>query len=300
MMPRISQFLLWSVFLFALNIDAQAQETPASLSVGAVRDRVEGGAIRILAKLGDTLSVSNKLVPHKAGPAWGSFLVSNRALEIDGADDGKFGGVSFRYGMQYYAGKLSIDPKAPGTPLKRLSGLLHVVSMHVGADADRSFNNRDYLAEVGYMPVYIDRDESDTDGCGLALGVAPLVAISGQVGRAYRSDESAGLSVSGENSATLRRIKIEGRWTVPLGCYISSGSSDVSQALFGDIGSWELSLRSRAWRDLATHRTYKKHEIVLRIPAGNDTYLDLRRDVGAAPSEYDTGAKFGANVTVEF
>ena len=79
-----------------------------------------------------------------------------------------------------------------------------------------------------------------------------------------------------------------------------ASSTDPFRLIFGDVGRWQLALFSTSWRDFSESRNYRKHELTLRIPTSDKTFFELKREIGAAPTEFDTGAKFGANLTVQF
>ncbi|MDB5870649.1 MAG: hypothetical protein JWQ07_91 [Ramlibacter sp.] len=285
-----------------------AQESAApSLSIGAVRDRVEGAAVRVLAKYGETLSIADKLVPGQVTGDRGTFFTLNRQVLIDAADKGKFGGLLLRYGVKYYNIGLKTDPNAPptdtGRPVVKFDGdkWMHVFPVQLGFEADRSFKNKDVLIEAGYIPGLF----RSGDSC-FKLGANPIIGLSAQLGHKQRSPEPTATGEPAEPSGGLRRVKAEGKMDFALSCVfrtpanVEAGSTDPIGLIFSDIGQWRIVLASTGWRDFAENRTYKKHEVTLRIPTGAKSFMDLKREIGAAPTNFDTGAKFSANLTVEF
>ncbi|MYM25495.1 hypothetical protein GTP46_22960 [Duganella sp. FT135W] len=290
---------------FSISICCTASETektPTTISVGAIRDEIEGSAVRVLAKMGDAFAINEQLqatIPSQDASS-GTFNILSREVKIDASEKGKFGSATFRYGIQHYLIGLESKTLPDGTVIRKSNGQMHVITAHFGADTDRSTKNRDLLLEVGYVPVYISQDET----CW-KLGVNPIIGISAQIGKRYRSTDPEYILTPGENSGGLRRVKAEGRLDFPLSCFgFSPGESSKSAAelILADISRWKIQMRSVKWRDFSEAKNYTKHELVIRIPTGvkAGTYMDLRREIGASPIEFDTGAKFGINFTLEF
>lgn len=283
---------------------ATAQENSvASLSVGALKGRAEEAAVRVLANFGDTLSINDRIVPKSTSGERGDFYTLNRTAKIDATNNGQFGAVSVRYGVKYY----NVGMKSEvfdGKPIIKFDGdkLMHVVPISFGVDADRGFKNRDALVEVGYIPALF----KGTDSC-FKLGANPIVGAALQVGHRRRAQEPTEAGQPPESSGSLWRVKVEGKFDFTLSCVfrLPSGATETSgesavAVLLGDIGRWQVTLSSAAWRDFVEYRNYRRTEFNIRIPTGAKTYVDLKREVGATPVEFNTGAKFSANLTVEF
>lgn len=285
-------------------LSATGQETSAaSLSVGALKGKAEEAAVRLLVKFGDSLSVTDRLIPKSTSGDRGEFYTLNRTAKIDATDNGQFGGVSVRYGVKYY----NVGMKSEifdGKPIIKFDGdkWMHVIPVSLGVDADRGFKNRDTLLEVGYIPALF----KGTDSC-FKIGANPIIGAALQVGHRKRVQESTETGKPPESSGSLRRLKVEGKFDFALSCVFrlpgasteTSGDS-AARVLLGDIGRWQITLSSAAWRDFSEDRNYRRTELNVRIPTSAKTYVDFKREVGAAPAEYNTGAKYSANLTVEF
>ena len=308
-MPKFSlQQTGCAIVLVICGPAAQAQENAnVSLSIGTVRDKAEVAAVRLIAKYGETLSVTDKLIPKEVVGDRGLFLTLSRQIKIDATDKGQFGGVLLRYGIKRYSVAMKVDPDAPSTdsgkPVVKFDGdkLMHVVPIQLGLDADRNFKNKDLLLEIGYIPALF----RSGDSC-FKLGANPIMGVSAQLGRRQRGSEPTQAGKPAEPSGTLRRAKLEAKLDFPLSCVFgmpAAGNAPTKDPLglvLGDINRWQLALSSTGWRDFVESRTYRKHELTLRIPTSDKTFFELKREVGAAPTEFDTGAKFGANLTVQF
>lgn len=308
-LKQICALALTSSLLTVFVTGALAQENAAtSLSIGAIKDQVESAAVHVLAKYGDSLSVTDKLVPQQISGDRGSFYTLSRQFTVDTADKGSFGGVSLRYGIKRYDVGLKTDPEAPpradGKPVIKFDGdkWMHVIPIHFGADADRSLKNYDYLIEAGYIPALY----RSGDSC-FKLGANPIVGLSAQVGHRTRDPVPTALVPNPEKSGGLRRLKLEGKLDFALSCLLrtQTAAADQSNAgplsmIFGDIGNWRIILSSTGWHDFSESRNYKKHEFTIRIPTSGKTSIDLKRDVGAAPTNFNTGAAFSANLNIEF
>lgn len=302
------RLFLSAIILLAFAGQLRAQENvSASLSIGLIKDQIETSAVRVLAKYGDTLSITDKLIPKEIFGDRGLFYTVSRQVTIDAADKGKFGGISFRYGVKRYDIGMKVDPDAPprtdGKPVIKFDGdkWMHVIPIHIGADADKSFKNHDYLIEVGYIPAQF----RSGDSC-FKLGGNPIVGISGQLGHRTRVAESTASGQPPEASGTLKRLKAEGKLDFPMSCLFRLPTSSEGNSanplglIFADLGQWQITASATGWRDFSEDRTYKKYELTLRIPTGPKTSVDFKREIGAAPSNFDTGAKFSANLAIEF
>ena len=300
--------ILTGITLYFIASGANGQEkSEASLSIGAIKDQAETSAVRILAKYGQSLGVTDQIAVKEVVGDRGFFYTLSRQVTIDTADKGKFGGVSLRYGVKRYNVGVKTDNDAPkqedGKPAIKFDGdkWMHLIPIQFGADADRNLHNRDYLLEVGYIPALY----RPTDSC-FKLGANPIAGISGQLGHRTRIADATAPDKSPEPSGSLRRIKAEAKLDFPLSCFLKtpdSASKDSSSPfglLFTDIGQWQIIASTTGWRDFVENRSYRKHELTIRIPTGSKTSLDLRREIGAAPANFDTGAKFGANLTIDF
>src|SRR5687767_11563974 len=93
---------------------AHAQDTPApapadtklELSLGTVKDKLEGAAVRALVKYGDRLTADD-LITRAKEPV---FYAITRKVDFDVTDKGTFAGVALRYGVKAI--------KAPLIPLE--------------------------------------------------------------------------------------------------------------------------------------------------------------------------------------
>ncbi len=301
------QMLVASLLLLSASFALGQEDSGASLTVGAIKDKVESSAVRVLAKYGDSLGVTDKLVPKEISGDRGLFYTVSRQLTVDTTDAGNFGGVSLRYGLKRYDIGMKTDPDAPprpdGKPVVKFDGdkWMHIVPILFGADTDRNFKNHDYLVEAGYIPAQY----RSGDSC-FKIGANPIVGLSAQLGRRVRGLEATAAGQPPEPSGSLRRLKLEGKLDFPLSCIFKTPGNadqttlDIPALLFSDIGRWQVIVSSTGWRDFVEDRTYRKHELTVRIPTGAKTSIDLRRDIGAAPTNFDTGAKFSANLTIGF
>lgn len=281
----------------------QSGKTPVTLSVGAIQDQLEGTVVRVLAKVGDAFSTKDDFRPTMpaARADYGTFNILSKEIAIDAAEKGKFGSATFRYGIQHYLVGLSTVDVPDVGPVRKSNGQMHIITVHFGADADRNLKNRDLLLEVGYVPVIASRTSC------FKLGINPIVGVSAQLGKRFRSTDPENVLVPGETSGSLKRVKAEGRMDFPLSCFgigsktENQESTTAAGLLFGDLGEWRLQLQSIGWKDFSESKHYRKHAIIVRIPTGvPGSFADLRREIGATPTEFDTGAKFGINLTVQF
>lgn len=301
------RILTVSFLLLSASVSLAQEDSGASLTIGAIKDQVEGSAVHILAKYGESLGVTDKLIPKEISGDRGLFYTMSRQITIDETDKGNFGGISLRYGVKRYnVGVKTTAVDENGAPLEKpitkFDGdkWMHIFPMHIGADADRNFNNHDYLVEVGYIPAQYRYGDS----C-FKLGANPIIGLSAQLGHRQRSPVSTASGQPPEQSGSLRRLKLEGKLDFPLSCIFNTPSNTDQTAagaldlVFSDIGQWQVMVSSTGWRDFVETRTYQKHELTVRIPTGAKTFLDLKREIGAAPTNFDTGAKFSANMTIE-
>lgn len=289
------------IAMFAANISHAKETVTPTVSIGVIQDQVENAAVRILAKYGESLSVTDKIVPQSVSGDRGIFYNVSREFTLDTAEKGNFGGLSFRYGIKRYSVGMKTDPNAPprddGQPVVKFDGdkWMHIVPMYIGIDTDGKLKNKDYLIEVGYIPALY----KSTDSC-FKLGANPIIGVSAQLGRRTRSSEST------EESGSLRRLKLEGKMDFRLSCVFNTptgtgqDSSNPLNLIFSDIGEWQIIASSTGWQDFSEDKTYKKHELTVRIPTGSNAFIDFKRDIGAAPTNFDTGGKFSANLTIQF
>jgi len=281
---------------------AKAQdESNASISVGALKGKAEASVVRVLVKFGDSLAVTDRLVPKSLSGDRADFYTLNRVAKIDATETGQFGGLSLRYGVKYY----NIGMKSEvfdGKPIVKFDGdkVMHVIPISIGADSDRNGKNRDLLLEAGYIPALF----KGGDSC-FKLGANPIAGVALQIGQRKRSAEPTEPGKPAETSGSLRRLKAEGKLDFALSCLLrlpaaSASSDSAASVLFGDIGRWQLTLSSAAWRDFVEDRNYRRTELNIRIPTGGKSFVDFKREIGAAPTDFNTGAKFSANLTIEF
>lgn len=288
--------------LVAAASSTQAQdESAGSLTIGTIKEKAEASIVRVLAKFGDSLAISDRLVPKSESGDRGAFYTLNRVAKIDATEKGQFGGVSFRYGVKYYNVGMKTET-FEGKEIIKFDGdkLMHVVPLSFGADADRDFKNRDYLLELGYIPALF----RGTESC-FKLGANPIAGAAVQVGHRKRSSETTEAGKPAESSGSLARLKGEAKFDFAFSCLFPKATEDKSstsaiKTLFNGIGQWQLTAAIAAWRDFVESRNYRKTEINLRIPAGGQKFIDLKREIGAAPTDFNTGAKFSANLTIEF
>jgi hypothetical protein len=287
----------------ALAGAAHAQgESSGSLTLGAIKQHAEAPVVRVLAKFGDSLAIADRLVPGSVSGDRGTFYTLNRIVKVDATDKGQFGGVSVRYGLKYYSVGMKTET-FEGKPITKFDGdrLMHVVPLSFGVDADRDLQNRDYLVELGYIPALF----RGTQTC-FKLGANPIAGAALQVGRRTRSAEPTEAGKPAEPSGSLARLKVEAKADFLFSCVLGKPATEGPSAtsplaiLLADIGQWQLSASVAAWRDFVENRNYRRTEINLRIPAGDKKFIDLKREIGAAPTDFNTGAKFSANLTVEF
>jgi hypothetical protein len=107
-------------------------------------------------------------------------------------------------------------------------------------------------------------------------------------------------------SGSLRRLKVEGKLAFPISCVLKlpadgeATGSNPAALVFADIGRWQIIAAAAGWRDFVEDRSYKKYDLTVRVPTTAKAFIDFKREIGAAPTNFDTGAKFSANLTVEF
>lgn len=283
--------------------------TGASLSVGTIKTNLEQSGVRVLAKYGDSLALSDKLNVKKDNVKDGrsSFNIVSREFKVDATDDGKFGGINFRYGLQYYNIGVKEVVDAPGVPpgvtvIKFDGGKwMHVFPVNIGIDSDRNFRNRDYLIEAGYIPAKL----SQSDSC-FKLGANPIIALVGQAGYRKRAPINTPDNLNGEDSGELLRVKAEAKIDFALNCIVKSPTVDEAKTtgaldlMLLDLSQWRIMATTTAWHDFTEHKSYDKHNLTLRIPLSAKTFTDLKREVGQSPTNFDTGSSFSANLTIEF
>lgn len=287
----------------------QADPSGTTLSVGAVKDAAEAAVVRVFIKQVEGWNVDDKLVmSKKLVVGRETFYTMSRKFEIDATDKGTLGGVVLRYGARAYNVRNELDAEATrvndGKPVISIdSGAwIHVFPVELGFDSDRSLKNRDVLLEAGYVPLHLN-----TGNC-FKLGANPIVGVSAQWGRRTRDTAAAvPAGQKAEASGSLRRLKADARFELPFSCVLKAtrqpseaDSASVLSVLGADLSQWTILTAATGWRDFVEHRTYKRYELVLRIPTGKNTFMDLKRELGAAPTNFDTGAKFSANLTVQF
>lgn len=290
------------VVLSVASITSLAQgESSGSLTLGAIKEQAEAPVVRVLAKFGDSLAIADQLVPGSVSGDRGTFYTLNRIVKVDATDKGQFGGVSVRYGLKYYSVGMKTET-FEGQPITKFDGdrLMHVVPLSFGVDADRNLENRDYLLELGYIPALFRSKET----C-FKLGANPIAGAALQVGRRTRSAEPTEAGKPAETSGSLARLKVEAKADFLFSCLFRPAAAGQPSAsplaiLLADVGQWRLSLHAAAWRDFVENRNYRRTEINLRIPAGEQKFIDLKREIGAAPTDFNTGGKFSANLTIEF
>jgi len=301
-------FVLASGFL--LSNAAQSQDiSGASLSVGAIKDSFEATAVRVLIEQADAWNAEDKLFmakQQKPGPE--TFYTMSRKFLIDATDKGTLGGVVLRYGFRVYNVTNEVDrtlpPRSDGTPAVTVDSTdwIHLFPVELGFDSDRSFKNQDVLLEVGYVPLHLNA------GNCFKLGANPIAGVAVQYGHRTRDPNTlvpAGQVV--ETSGTLFRAKAEAKLVMPLSCVLNASgqpstadSASALSVLGTDISNWRLLASATGWRDFVENHTYKIYEVVLEIPTGAKTFLDIKREYGARPTTFDTGAKMSASLTVNF
>lgn len=308
------QILATLLLSLSASLALAQEDSGASLTIGAIKDQVEGSSVHVLAKYADSLGVNDRLITSRKNEIKtisgdrDIFYTLSRQFKVDTTDKGNFGGISLRYGVtRYDIGMKTTSVDENGNPLSRpitkFDGdkWAHIFPIHVGADADRNFNNHDYLVEAGYIPAQY----RSGDSC-FKLGANPIIGLSAQLGHRQRSPVSTASGQPPEQSGSLRRLKLEGKLDFPFSCIFNTPSNtdqtaaDALGLIFSDIGQWQVIVSSTGWRDFVESRTYQKHELTIRIPTGAKSSFDLKREVGAAPTNFDTGAKFSANMTIEF
>lgn len=304
-MVKLNSFTLILFFFVhgACCMAADQSSAPKNeMSVGAVKDQAEGAAVRLLAKLGDKFSYKEEFVPTMPAPgsAYGTFNLVSREFAVDAADKGKLGNATFRYGIQHYLVGLKKSTDGDGNVFTDTSGNMQIFSAHFGADTDRSLKNRDLLLELGYLPIL-----AKPDRC-FSLGFNPLLGVGMQLGKRYRTTNPEYVLTEGNTGGVLKRLKGEGMLAFPLKCVgvksNGSGNPVILDTLFSDLSEWSLRFRTENWRDFAESKTYHKHTMIIRTPTGvkKDTFVDFRRDIGASPVEFNSGAKYGINLTLGF
>jgi hypothetical protein len=309
----IAGWLLYNLFSSSVWAQPVAENT---LSLGAVRDITEKAVVRLMVKHAEAWNADDKLVQRKTLVAGReTFYTTSRKAELNVTENGTFDGVILRYGVRAYSVNNELDKVLTqandGKPVISIDSdsWIHVFPVEIGFDADENFNNRDALLEVAYVPLLL------SDGNCFKLGANPIIGISAQMGQQTRDSNSAALAGQQTGtSGTLRRMKLDAKLDIPFTCLIRpSGNpatidassilsvlgSDISQ-LGSFLSDWTLSTSATGWRDFSDDRSYKKYEAVLRIPTGEKSTLDLKRELGAAPTAFDTGAKFSANLTLAF
>lgn len=288
-------FLVWAVNCAAA--DEPASQGRLSLSLGTIKEKAEGAAVRALVKFADNTSVEERL----ASTGGSLFYAITRKVEFDVTDKGSFGGVAARYGFIAVSAPQIPHPTNLGLQVTDSSGWVHVFPVTLGVDADRGIQNRDILLEGGYVPF---KGTGNRLTC-FKLGGNPVVGLIGQLGRRTREPALQ------PASASLRRVKLELRLDFPLSCLGGAFAGDEGGApgprsasllkLFGaDLGRWQLMVDGDLWRDFVTRRTYRYAALTLRVPAAQGAFMDFRREVGAKAPTFDKGAQFGVYLTVQY
>lgn len=266
---------------------------PLTLSLGSVKERVESAAVRALVKYGNDTELSDALV--KAASS--SFYVVRRKFDFDVTDQGTFGGASLRYGVT------RITP--PGDTVQdglvlTGAGWVHTVPITLGLDSDRSFDSRDLLLEAAYVPF----DTRPSLSC-FKLGGNPIVGVVGQLGRRTREQPAAGFD------RDLRRVKIElksafeigrcfGPKAAPADTAAAAAGAGPIDALAADIAKWKVGLEANALRDFAERKNYRYAALTLRMPAGKDSFVDLKRETGSTAPDFKKGSQYGLYLTVQY
>jgi hypothetical protein len=80
--------LAFCALVFTTTLAIAQDESNASISVGALREKAEASVVRVLVKFGDSLSVSDRLVPKSISGHRADFYTLNRVAKIDATDKG--------------------------------------------------------------------------------------------------------------------------------------------------------------------------------------------------------------------
>lgn len=298
MSTRLLHSLLPCLLVGSFAAVAQAQDaSPASptgleLSLGTVKEKVEGAAVSALVRFGDKLTAEDQLTRATA-PV---FYAITRKVEFDVTDKGTFAGVALRYGFKAFKAPLITHPSDPSLKVTDSRGWMHVFPVTLGLDADRSFKNRDVLLEAGYVPF-----KGDAGVSCFKLGGNPIVGLVGQLGRRTRDP------ALDDKEASLRRVKLEFATDFALSCLrprkptqAEGGDPGLLGLFADDIGSWRVMFQAVAWRDYTLRDSFRHAALTLRVPTGKGAFMDFKREVGAEAPTFTKGAQFGAYLTVQY
>lgn len=282
---------------------AQATDTalsskPLALSLGSVKERVEPSAVRALVRYANDHELAEKLGGLSSAD---SFYVSRRKFDFDVTDQGTFGGVAVRYGVTRISGSTTRLEGLPN-PVFDSAGWIHTVPVTLGLDADRSFKNRDWLLEAGWVPFRGKGEPS----C-FKVGGNPIVGLVAQVGGRTREQAAAGFK------RELQRLKVELKSAFEIGrCFLPSGTSGTPSgdggpatgaldALAADIAKWRVSIEAQALRDFVDDKNYRYAALTLRMPAaGKDSFIDVKRETGSTAPNFKKGSQYGLYLTVQY
>lgn len=272
----------------AAQSSAGPADKPLQLSLGTLKEEAEKSAVRALVKFGDGAALTEALVR----PESASFYVVSRKVEFDATDSGTFGGVALRYGVVRYS-PTQRDVIVDGLKLTQSAGWINRYPVSLGLDADRDFKDRDLLLEAGWVPAMGNPGTS----C-FKLGLNPVIGIVGQLGRRTRDNAAPDFERS------LRRVKVEFKSAFEIGsCFgvrPSGNGAGPLDALTADIAKWRVRLEATGWYDFVTRTEYKYAALTLRMPVGPDSFVDLKREVGATAPGFTQGSQYGAYLTVQY
>lgn len=277
---------------FAQATDTALPVKPLALSLGTVKERVEQSFVRALVKYANDHELAEALGGLSSPDA---FYVSRRKLEFDVTDRGSFGGVALRYGVTRIQGSETTNNL--GLRVFDTAGWIHTLPLVIGVDADRSFKNRDWLIEAGWVPFRGKGGPS----C-FKLGGNPVIGIVGQLGGRTREQPTAGFK------RELRRVKLELLSAFEVGrCFLSAAPAGTAaasggpiDALAADLAKWQVRIEAQALHDFAERKDYRHAALTLRMPAGKDSFIEFKRETGSTAPDFKKGAQYGLYLTVQY
>lgn len=283
--------ILFTLATLAIADICPAQEAakPLTLSLGSVKERAEAATVRALVKYANRKELEDALVSANGS----SFYVIKRNIDLDVTDKGTLGGLAVRYGAVRFSPTRE-DAVVDGVRVTQSAAWIHTIPVTLGLDADRSFQNRDYLFEAGYVPF----KGSSGQSC-FKLGGNPIVGVIGQLGHRTRENPTAGFNSS------LRRIKVEMKSAFEIGrCFGIKPATGVAgtllDALGTDLAKWRIIIEANTTRDFSERISYNYVGLTVRIPMNDNTYFDFKRDHGSTAPNFEKKSQYGIYITTQY
>jgi len=276
-----------------------AVNSPVELSIGTVRTAAEAAAVKFLAKYAeglDDIFLTNANKVKKTSADKGSILDLSPEVSIETGDQDSFNGIIAKMTGNYMRVTLK-DIKDPNNPAKTLQvgdlgKLVHVVPISFGFESDRNFKSVSTILETGYVPLLIPR----------GVGFQHKVGIFAQAGYKFDANKRSEPETGGAQDQSAEEkessiLRLKGRAGTKL-CVLGKGK--CLHKINDDNWGVNVILDATGWYDLRNSKTYHSIEAILRLTLFNGRNFDLKYQDGSGAPNFNKGAEFSANLTVQF